>query len=156
MKGTLDLSKAPTIKAGGSESSASPPVFDSMTPQQRATYEANARKGIGVPPAPTTQKPATIAPSLTSNFVGGGTVPLLTKSFEGLNSAQAGNVGVPNVTIATDLSYVMEGVNNAVGIYRTSTGALAYGPYSADTFFAPRQDRWRHLRPAPAVLRRNA
>jgi hypothetical protein len=136
-KGVLDLSKAPTIKPGDKPTSGPPPTFDPMTPQQRAAYEANARKGIGVPPAPTTQKSATSAPSLTSNFVGGGVVPLLGKQFDGLNSAQAGNAAVPDVTIATDLSYVMEGVNNAVGIYRTSTGALAYGPYSADTFFQP-------------------
>src|SRR6185312_2405068 len=38
---------------------------------------------------------------------------------------------------ATDLSYVMEGVDNAVAIYRASNGALAYGPYSAQSFFAP-------------------
>jgi hypothetical protein len=135
-KGILDLSKAPTIKPGDRPASGPPPIFDPQTPQQRAAYEANARKGIGVPPAPT-QKPTITAPSLTSNFVGGGNMPLLVKQFDGLNSTQSGNVGVPDVTIATDLSYVMEGVNNAVGIYRASTGALAYGPYSADSFFAP-------------------
>jgi len=31
----------------------------------------------------------------------------------------------------------MEGVNNAVAIYRASTGALQFGPYSAQSFFSP-------------------
>ena len=51
-KGVLDLSKAPTIKPGDKPASGPPPTFDPMTPQQRAAYEANARKGIGIPPAP--------------------------------------------------------------------------------------------------------
>jgi hypothetical protein len=136
-KGILDLSKAPTIKPGDAPTSGPPPTFEPQTSQQRAAYEANARKGIGVPPAPAVKRPTTTAPGFASNFVGGGIIPLLTKQFDGLNSTQSGNAAVPDVTIATDLSYVMEGVSNAVGIYRASTGALAYGPYSADTFFAP-------------------
>jgi hypothetical protein len=32
---------------------------------------------------------------------------------------------------------VMEGTNNAVAIYRASTGALQFGPYSAQSFFSP-------------------
>ena len=62
---------------------------------------------------------------------------MVIKNVDGLTSAQAGGFVYPDPAIATDLSYVMEGVNNAVAIYRASTGALAYGPYAASSFFAP-------------------
>ncbi len=43
----------------------------------------------------------------------------------------------PDMALATDLSYVMAGIDAAVGIYRATNGALAYGPYTADSFFQP-------------------
>ena len=138
MKGALDLSKAPTITPGALTSAT--PIhshLDRMTPQERATYEANARKGIGVPQAKATAKPPSATASINPSFVGGGTIPLVTKNVDGLKSNQAGGFLPPDQAIATDLGYVMEGVNNAVAIYSASSGALAYGPYSATTFFNP-------------------
>jgi hypothetical protein len=79
-----------------------------------------------------TTSPASVSPS----FVGGGTAPLLVKQFDGISSTQAGG-GTGTAAIATDLSYVMEGVDNAITIYRSATGALAYGPYAPASFFAP-------------------
>jgi hypothetical protein len=65
----------------------------------------------------------------------------LVKTFDGLNSTQSacGGNGAcpPDQAIATDLSYVIEGVNTSIGIFNANTGALQYGPYSADSFFAP-------------------
>jgi hypothetical protein len=63
-------------------------------------------------------------------------VPLLVKQFDGLNSTQKDG-GTGTAAIATDLSYVMEGVDNAIAIYRTATGAVAYGPYAPSSFFTP-------------------
>jgi hypothetical protein len=137
LKGIVDLRKARAIQPGDKLSSFTPPLTDSMTPQQRATYEANARKGIGVPQAPAvTHTSQTGNSSLNPSFVGGGVIPLLVKNYEGLSSTQTGGAARPDPAIATDLSCVMEGVNGGVGIFRASTGALAYGPYTPDTFFA--------------------
>jgi hypothetical protein len=71
------------------------------------------------------------------SFVGGGVTPMVTKNVDGLTSAQSGGADFPDPAIATDLSYVMEGVNGAIAIYRASTGALQYGPYATSSFFAP-------------------
>jgi hypothetical protein len=68
--------------------------------------------------------------------VGGGAVPLLVKQVDGLNSTQAGG-GTGEAAIATDLSYVMEGVDNALAIYSAASGARLYGPYAPASFFAP-------------------
>lgn len=137
MKGMVDLSKTPTI-THGVQAGATPPHRhpDRMTPQERAIYEANARKGIGVPQAKATaQRPGS---TRNASFVGGNTLPLVTKNVDGMNSTLFLDfVAPPDQALATDLGYVMEGVNNAVAIYRASTGALAYGPYYTSDFFAP-------------------
>ncbi len=58
--------------------------------------------------------------------------------MDGQTSAQSGGGwDYSDPAIATDLSYVMEGVNGAVAIYRASTGALQFGPYATSSFFAP-------------------
>ena len=41
------------------------------------------------------------------------------------------------MALATDLSYVMAGMDATIGIYRASNGTLIYGPYTADSFFHP-------------------
>ena len=65
--------------------------------------------------------------------------PLVVKNVDGLNASQGacGGCYPPDQAIATDLSYVMEGVNTSIGIFNANTGALQFGPYSADSFFAP-------------------
>jgi len=82
---------------------------------------------------------APISAALGPKFVGGGVQPLLVKNVDGLNDSQGacGGCYPPDQAIATDLSYVMEGVNTSVGIFNANTGALQFGPYSADSFFAP-------------------
>ena len=54
-----------------------------------------------------------------------------------MGTSTLGTTDLPHTALATDLSYLMEGIDTAVAIYRTSNGALAYGPYTADSFFQP-------------------
>jgi len=62
---------------------------------------------------------------------------LVTKNVDGQTTPDCTGFVYSDPAIATDLSYVMEGVNGAIAMYRASTGALAYGPYRAGSFFAP-------------------
>ena len=58
--------------------------------------------------------------------------------MDGLTSVEAGAAFVvADPAIATDLSYVMEGVSESFAIYRASDGSRAFGPYREDSFFAP-------------------
>jgi hypothetical protein len=134
LAGIVDLSKAPKLALSAQTPATIPYSIDPLTPAQRAAYEKNMRAHPQVKnPSPTQRS----GDGLSPRFVGGGVNPLLGKNFDGLTSAQSGGNVNPDPAIATDMSYVMEGVNNAVGIYRASTGALAYGPYAASSFFAP-------------------
>jgi hypothetical protein len=132
--GVVDMAKLPVLQPHAvttAQQSPLPPL-DALTPAQRAAYNDKMRKAG---PATVTPGATNATPSgATPKFVGGGNVPLLVKQYEGLNSTQAGG-GTGNIAVATDLSYLMQGVDNAIAIYRTTTGALAYGPYSPDTFF---------------------
>jgi hypothetical protein len=135
--GVVDLSKLPTIKAGSQTDTRSLSARDRMTPEQRAAYQAslkaNSRVTAGAQQPMALPKSAHASPS----FVGGGTAPLFVRAADGLTETQSCGCVPPDQAIATDLSYVMEGVNNAVAIYRASTGALQFGPYSAQSFFSP-------------------
>jgi hypothetical protein len=112
------------------------PSPDALTPAQRQAYNDKARKSAPpTGPGARTTTPAS-ASSAGPRFVGGGLNPLLVKQFDGLNSTQAGG-GTGEAALATDLSYLMEGVDNAIAIYRATNGTLAYGPYSPQSFFAP-------------------
>jgi hypothetical protein len=71
------------------------------------------------------------------SFVGGGVLPPVYKSFEGLNSTQGTGNNTGGQSMATDLSYVVQTTVNAVGIYSSASGALLYGPYTSSSFFAP-------------------
>jgi len=136
-QGVVDLRKAPTVKAGTQAPGQTKPKRDLRTPAQRAAYEAAVRSG-SIKVSSATQSLSAVSAAQAPNFVGGGTNPLLVKNVDGLNSAQSScGCYPPDQAIATDLSYVMEGVNTAVGIYNANTGALQFGPYSADSFFAP-------------------
>jgi hypothetical protein len=107
MKGTVDLAKLPTVKAGAQTATqaatqAAPQRFDPLTPEQRAAYEASLKHATNLPRA-----------DAGAPFV------------------------IPDPAVATDLSYVMEGVSYVLAIYRTSDGSLAFGPYLESSFFAP-------------------
>ena len=137
MKGTVDLAKLPTIKAGAPVPPGSAPQrLDPLTPAQRAAYEAGLKHATDLPsasagaPLPQTK--------LSPNFIGGSKLPLLTKNVDALTSVEAGApFVVASPAIATDLSYVMEGVTYSIAIYRASDGSRAFGPYQELSFFAP-------------------
>lgn len=133
--GVVDLAKAPKVvsQAQTNKQSDAPP--DRMTSAERQTYWNSLKTNPRVTnPTSTTRSANDKSPS----FVGGGVSPLLVRSVDGLTSAQSSEDWTrPDHAIATDLSYVMEGVNSAIAIYRASTGALQYGPYSAQSFLRP-------------------
>jgi hypothetical protein len=135
LAGIVDLAKAPKLTPGA-QASASLTIDlpgDPLTPAQRQAYVNSVKAN----PQVRNSSPNTRSGGKNPAFVGGGVTPLVTKNVDGLTSAQVTGEPVSDPAIATDLSYVMEGVNGAVAIYRASTGALAYGPYAASSFFAP-------------------
>jgi hypothetical protein len=71
------------------------------------------------------------------SFVGGGVLPPVYRSFEGLNSTQGAGNNTGGQSMATDLSYVMQATPNAIDIFSSASGALLYGPYTSSSFFAP-------------------
>ncbi|HEX3271540.1 MAG TPA: hypothetical protein VHR15_12900 [Ktedonobacterales bacterium] len=131
----VDLAKLPKVAPQEQTNKRSDAPPDRMTPAERQAYWNSLKTNPRVTnPTPATRSANDLSPS----FVGGGVTPLLVRSVDGLTSAQSSEDWTfPDQAIATDLSYVMEGVNSAVAIYRASTGALQYGPYSAQSFFAP-------------------
>ncbi|HEY7092935.1 MAG TPA: hypothetical protein VH393_07140 [Ktedonobacterales bacterium] len=135
LAGIVDLAKTPKLTPGAQTATSNIDLpRDPLAPAQRQAYEQSVRANPQVKnPHPNTRSGDGRNPA----FVGGGVIPLIVKNVDGLTSAQAGGFVYPDTAIATDLSYVMEGVNNAVAIYYASSGALAYGPYSAQSFFAP-------------------
>ena len=139
MKGTVDLAKLPTIKAGAQTTiqSAPPPQrLDPLTPEQRAAYEAGLKHATNLPSA-SAGAPLPQA-KISPNFIGGSKIPLLTKNVDGLTSVDAGApFVVAGPAVATDLSYVMEGVSESFAVYRASDGSRAFGPYLESSFFAP-------------------
>jgi hypothetical protein len=133
--GVVDLSKLPTLKSGAQNDTRALPARDRLTPAERDAYRAAQKAHPTVAATgPIAQAPRT---STGPSFVGGGVNPLFVRGADGLSSAQACNCIPPDQALATDLSYVMEGTNNAFAIYRASTGALQFGPFSAASFFAP-------------------
>jgi hypothetical protein len=136
LAGIVDLAKTPTLApacGAGVPATISPlGRGDPLTPEQRQAYETSQRANPQVKnPHPNTRSGDSLSPA----FVGGGVTPLVTKNVDGLTTPDCTGWVYSDPAIATDLSYVMEGVNGAIAIYRTSTGALAYGPYSASSFF---------------------
>jgi hypothetical protein len=129
---TSDMLKAPDTHAAVQPAA---PYLTPLTADQRAAYERQVKQHPQAAPGPVAKRKS--GGAISPNFVGGGSTPLFVRSAEGLSSAQGGGAAQANVAVATDLSYVMEAVDNAVAIYRTSSGALAYGPYSASSFFTP-------------------
>jgi hypothetical protein len=112
MKGTVDLAKLPTVKAGAQSATQATlqQRLDPLTPEQRAAYEAGLKHATNLPSA-SAGAPLPQA-KLSPNFIGGSKIPLLTKNVDALTSVEAGApFVVANPAIATDLSYVMEGVS---------------------------------------------
>src|SRR5262249_55274608 len=86
-KGVVNLATLPKAANAGTQTQPSLPLPQrGLSPQQQAGYDKNAIHLPGMPsatPHPIPEK-AQIAPS----FVGGGVLPPVYKSFEGLNSTQ--------------------------------------------------------------------
>jgi hypothetical protein len=138
MKGIVDLAKLPTVKAGAQPTIQAAPQqrLDPLTPAQRTAYEAGLKHATNLPSA-SAGAPLPQA-KMSPNFIGGSKIPLLTKNVDGLSSVEAGApFVVASPAIATDLSYVMEGVSESFAIYRASDGSRAFGPYLESSFFAP-------------------
>jgi hypothetical protein len=137
--GVVDLRTLPTITAGTQTNGTASPARDRMTPAERQAYRDSLKTDPRVSRASAGQGMALArSPNAGPSFVGGGVTPLFVRAVDGLNSVQSGCGCVPpDQALATDLSYVMEGVNNVVAIYLASTGALKFGPYSAQSFFSP-------------------
>jgi hypothetical protein len=134
MMGTVDLRKLSAMTAGQTASGSGHVTRDRMTQQQRSAYWAQAQRGVNMPKAPsTTQK----TPSTDPKFLGGAIVPPILLNAPTFTSQLSNATSPPDMALATDLSYVMAGIDAAVGIYRATNGALAYGPYTADSFFQP-------------------
>jgi hypothetical protein len=129
--GVVDMAKLPTLTPHAVTSVQTPPLPapDTLTPAQRQAYNDRMKKILAATAAGGQQSKATTTPGVSPKFVGGGKVPYLVKLFDGLSSTQAGG-GTGEAAIATDLSYVMEGVDNALAIYSAASGARLYGPYS--------------------------
>jgi hypothetical protein len=136
-KGVVNLSTLPKAANTGTSSQPTLPLPQrGMSPQQQAEYDKNAIHLPSMPSAvahPMPDRSAATSPS----FVGGGVLPHVYKSFEGLNSAQGTGNNTGGNTMATDLSYVMQASANAIGIFSSASGALLYGPYTSSSFFAP-------------------
>ncbi|HEY7092724.1 MAG TPA: hypothetical protein VH393_06070, partial [Ktedonobacterales bacterium] len=137
LAGIVDLAKTPKLTPSSQLPAASAPIVttDPLTPEQRQAYVNSVKANPQLKnPHPNTRSGDGKSPA----FVGGGVTPLVTKNVDGLTSAQSGSAfAYSDPAIATDLSYVMEGTNSAIAIYRASTGALQFGPYAASSFFAP-------------------
>jgi hypothetical protein len=131
--GVVDMARLPILQPHA-VTGAQPPLLpspDALTPAQRQAY--NDRK---TPPASVTTGQQMKLPGAGPNFVCGGAIPLLTKRFGGITSDLA-NGGTGETAIATDLSYVMEGVDTAVAVFSASNGLKLFGPCSPDSFFTP-------------------
>jgi hypothetical protein len=138
LAGIVDLAKTPklTPACGSGIPATIAPLGrgDPLTPEQRQAYETSVKANPQVKnPHPNTRSGDGQSPA----FVGGGVTPMVTKNVDGQTTPDCTGSVYSDPAIATDLSYVMEGVNGAIAIYRASTGALAYGPYRAGSFFAP-------------------
>jgi hypothetical protein len=138
LAGIVDLTKTPTLTPNSQPPTTNAPIgpSDLLTPEQRQAYVNSVKANPQLKnPHPNTRSGDGKSPS----FVGGGVNPLVTKNVDGLakTTQSGGAFNFPDPAIATDLSYVMEGVNGAIAIYRASTGALQFGPYAASSFFAP-------------------
>ena len=110
-----------------------------MTPEQRAAYQASLKATAHQGSRATADGDAPTARAQGPKFVGGGTSPAGCQERGWLEQLPGRCSGCypPDQAIATDLSYVMEGDNTSVAIFIANTGALQFGPYSADSFFSP-------------------
>ena len=137
MMGTVDLRNLPAMKAGQTTSAPGHASRDRMTQQQRAAYNAQAQRGVNLPKAPSNGSQSTSSASTDPKFLGGAIVPPLLVNADTIVSQAPDVANPPDMALATDLSYVMAGIDANIGIYRASNATLAYGPYTADSFFQP-------------------
>jgi hypothetical protein len=106
------------------------------TPAQRAALaQWNKTHAASLPHATGQKAPA--GGSLSPNFVGTSTVPVLVSQADGINFTQSGcGCTPPDQALAAAPGYVFEGVNNLLEVF-TPTYAQKFGPWTAATFFAP-------------------
>jgi hypothetical protein len=107
-KGVVNLSALPKATANANPASqpSLPLLQRGLSPQQQAEYDKNAIHLPGMSSA--VGHPAPSPRVATSpSFVGGGVLPPVYKSFEGLNSTQGTGNNTGGQSMATDLSYVL-------------------------------------------------
>jgi hypothetical protein len=129
MLGIVGLRKLPAIKAGVQTSNAPGHISrDRMTPQQRAAYWAQAERGVNIPKVTSTSPQLSSSATTDPTFLGGAIVPPLLVIGGDFVSQPANVANPPDMALATDLSYVIEGIDATIGSYRASTGALRMVP----------------------------
>jgi hypothetical protein len=137
--GMVDLAKLPTYK--GSASAAQTPKQlpvdrQLKTPAQQAAYKQWADSHTASLPHATGAKLP--AGAISPNMYGNGATPVLVNQGEGINYTQSGcGCTPPDQAVGVQLGLIVEGVNNLITVYRTTDYSKAYGPWSAQTFFAP-------------------
>jgi hypothetical protein len=130
---TLPVATAAEIAAASMKSA---PINRSLkTPAQQAAYDQWARSHTSALPHVAGQ-PDPVGGPYSPNFVGGGTIPELVSKADKIDYSQSGGWNPPDQAIAAAPGYVFEGVNNVLEVF-TPTYAQKYGPWTADTFFAP-------------------
>jgi hypothetical protein len=78
----------------------------------------------------------TMATKQAPSFVGGGTIPELVNSHDGIDYTQSGcSCFPPDQALAAAPGYVFQGVNNLLEVNSPSTYAVLFGPWTAATFF---------------------
>jgi hypothetical protein len=129
--GSVDVSRLPVLVPGKAPVTApSPYANQAQLLRKSATYEAYARAH----PSSLPQAVGVSMPKAGANFVGGGAILVLTGSAEGQNYTTNGNS--PDPAIAAAPGYVMEATDNTLAVYTPAFG-IKYGPWLADSFFAP-------------------
>jgi len=133
--GFVDMSKLPAATGHAPATLRNLPTNrDSMTPAQRQAY-INSLKHATFPQV--TQRlaaPKGALPTPSFDACGYTALPCQVYGHNGLNSSQSGGWYPPDQAIASNPSYVMEGVNNEDVVYNFSGGVVS-GPIYSFTFF---------------------
>ena len=139
---SVDWSKLPVATGRAPASLRNIPTsLDRMTTAQRQAYDNAMKRGAiktplvkGVPlVGKTATKPTVPGPNFDA--CGYNDAPCLAYSYAGLTSAQSGGWYPPDQAIASNPSYVLEGVNNEFVAYNFAGGVVT-GPIYSFTFFS--------------------
>ena len=147
--GSVDMSRLPTLSrtnvpARGATRSLPPATLSPMTPSQQQAWAQAVKSGkVHYPQviqrmvAPKVAAKPTNTPNTPNpNFDACGytVFPCEYSVFDGLTSTQTGGFAYPSITIGSNPSYVLEGVNAALVVYKFSPQVFS-GPVSASSFF---------------------